>query len=297
MLLTLFRILAILPLSVLQAMGRIGGRIVFALPGRYRERLFANARQAGYDDPTFFREAAAQTGAMLMELPRIWFQSEKSLRQVVDEQTHILRQAIETGRPILYLTPHLGSFEISARHGSQNHPMTVMFRPPRQAFLAPLMEAARNSAGVTAVPADRQGVREFLKALKRGQAVGMLPDQVPREGQGVWAPFFGREAFTVTLPGKLAHMTNAIVIVAACERLPKGQGWRMHYLRAPDVLPEGAREQATLFNAMMQTLISRFPTQYLWGYHHYKKPKEAPPPPSQDQVQVQVQDQVKDNRD
>ena len=112
----------------------------------------------------------------------------------------------------------------------------------------------------------------------------MLPDQVPREGDGVWAPFFGRQAWTVTLPGKLANMTNAIVIVAACERLPKGQGWRMHYLRAPDVLPTDAREQATLFNEMMQTLIARFPTQYLWGYYRYKRPKDAPPPPDQNHL-------------
>jgi KDO2-lipid IV(A) lauroyltransferase len=154
-----------------------------------------------------------------------------------------------------------------------------MFRPPRKAFLAPVLEAARNAAGVVAVPANLQGVREFLKALRRHEAVGMLPDQVPREGDGVWAPFFGRDAFTVTLPGKLAKMTNAIVIMVACERLPHGQGWRMHYLRAPDPLPDDAREQATLFNEMMQTLICRFPTQYLWSYHRYKRPKDAPPPP------------------
>ncbi|MCD8503897.1 MAG: lysophospholipid acyltransferase family protein [Burkholderiaceae bacterium] len=284
MLLILFRLLSLLPLSALQSLGRAGGRFVFALPGRYRERLIANARQAGFDDPRFFKEAAAQTGAMIMELPRVWFRSQESLNQVIDEQEPIVLQAIETGRPILYLTPHLGSFEMSARHRSKNRPMTVMFRPPRKAFLEPLMQAARNSAGVTAVPANRQGVREFLKTLKRGQAVGMLPDQVPREGEGIWAPFFGREAFTVTLPGKLAKMTNAIVIVAACERLPKGQGWRMHYLRAPDVLPDDARAQASLFNEMMQTLIHRFPTQYLWGYHRYKRPKDAPPPPDHDHL-------------
>lgn len=284
MLLFLFRVLSMLPLSALQAIGRFGGRLVFAMPGRYRDRLIANARQAGYDDPAFFREAAAQTGAMIMELPRVWLKNKQCLQQVVDEQDHIVLQAIESGRPILYLTPHLGSFEMSARHRAKDRPMTVMFRPPRKDFLAPLMEVARNTAGVTAVPANRQGVREFLKTLKRGQAVGMLPDQVPREGDGVWAPFFGREAWTVTLPGKLATMTNAVVIVAACERLPKGQGWRMHYLRAPDALPTDAREQATLFNAMMQTLIARFPTQYLWGYYRYKRPKQAPPPPDQNHL-------------
>lgn len=283
MLLFLIRLLSMLPLSALQTLGRIVGRIVFALPGRYRQRLIANARQAGYADSRFYWQAAAETGAMFMELPKIWLQTEQCLAKIIDDQEQVLIDARETGRGILYLTPHLGSFEMSARHGARYAPLTVMFRPPRKAFLAPALELARNAEGVTAVPANRQGVKLFLQRLKRQEAVGMLPDQVPREGEGVWAPFFGREAFTVTLPGKLAQMTNAIVIVAACERLPKGQGWRMHYLRAPDVLPDDAREQATLFNEMMQTLISRFPTQYLWSYNRYKRPKEAPPPPGHDQ--------------
>ncbi|UOD50334.1 lysophospholipid acyltransferase family protein [Orrella daihaiensis] len=282
MLLILFRLLSMLPLSALQAIGRFGGRLVFAIPGRYRDRLIANARQAGFDDPAFFKEAAAQTGAMIMELPHVWLKPSQCLDKVVGDEEHILQAAHDAGRGILFLTPHLGSFEMSARHGARHQRLTVMFRPPRKAFLAPVMDMARNKSGVVAVPANLQGVKEFVKALKRNESVGMLPDQVPREGEGVWAPFFGREAFTVTLPGKLAKMTHAIVIVAACERLPRGQGWRMHYLRAPDVLPADAREQAVLFNEMMQTLINRFPTQYLWGYYRYKRPKDAPPAPDQD---------------
>lgn len=279
MLLFLFRLLSNLPLSVLHAIGRAGGRLIFALPGRYRQRLVANARQAGFTDPTFTWQAAAETGAMIMELPKVWLKPEQCLQKIVGDEEHILHDAQQSGRGVLFLTPHLGSFDMSARHGARHQRLTVMFRPPRKAFLAPILEVARNAAGVVAVPANLQGVREFLKALKRHEAVGMLPDQVPREGDGVWAPFFGRQAFTVTLPGKLATMTGAIVIVAACERLPKGRGWRMHYLRAPEPLPQDPLAQATLFNEMMQTLICRFPTQYLWSYHRYKRPKDAPPPP------------------
>jgi KDO2-lipid IV(A) lauroyltransferase len=279
MLLTLFRLLSLLPLRVLQCVGRIIGRLVFALPGRYRDRLIAHARQAGYSDPAFARRAAAEAGAMVMELPRVWLQNEASLAQVVSDEESIVTQALSERRGILFLTPHLGCFEVSARHVARYQPLTVMFRPPRQAFFTPLLQAARNASGVKAVTATRQGVKAFLKALKSNEAVGMLPDQVPREGDGVWAPFFGREAWTVTLPGKLAKMTDAVVIVAACERLPRGQGWRMHYLRAPEVLPDDPREQAMLFNRMMQTLIARFPEQYLWSYHRYKRPLDVPLPP------------------
>lgn len=281
MLLPIFQLLSLLPLRVLQCAGRIMGRLVFALPGRYRDRLIDHARQAGYSDPVFARQASAEAGAMVMELPRVWLQNKASRALVVSDEAFMLKQAMSENRGILFLTPHLGCFELSARHVAQYQPLTVMFRPPRQAFFMPLLQAVRNDSSVKAVPATRQGVRAFLKALKNNEAVGMLPDQVPSEGEGVWAPFFGREAWTVTLPGKLAKMTNAIVMVVACERLSRGQGWRMHYLRAPDVLPDDPREQAMLFNRMMQTLIARFPAQYLWSYHRYKRPLDVPLPPGQ----------------
>lgn len=279
MLLFTFRLLSALPLNVLQAIGRLGGRLVFVLSGQYRKRLLTNISQAGYTESGVALRAAGEAGAMVMELARVWFKTPDSLSRVTSDQEHVLNQARAEGRGILFLTPHLGSFEMAARYGAQRQPVTVMFRPPRKAILKPAMQAARNASGVRTVPASRQGVRAFVRALKQQEAVGMLPDQVPSEGEGVWAPFFDREAWTVTLPGKLAKLTDAIVLVVACERLPKGQGWRMHYLRTPEPLPETPREQAMLFNRMMQTLISRFPEQYLWGYHRYKRPSNVPPPP------------------
>ena len=275
----LLRLLSQLPLSTLQTIGRGVGRLVFALPGRYRDRLIANAKQAGYHDPAMHKQAAAEAGATFMELPKIWFHTDYCLGKVIDDHESVLLDARAAGRGIMYLTPHLGSFEMSARYGAQHTPLTVMFRQPRKRYLRPILGIMRNAAGVTAIEADVKGVRHFFKSLKRHEAVGMLPDQVPRQGEGVWAPFFGREAFTVTLPGKLAQMTNAIVIVACCERLPRGQGWRMHYRRAPDTLPDTPREQATLFNDLMQDLIKEIPTQYLWGYYRYKIPKGVAPPP------------------
>jgi len=281
MLLALFRIIASLPLPLLHAVGRLLGRLVYALPGRYRQRLQANAAQAGYPDPAFARRAAAETGAMMMEMPKIWFRGDESLAKTVSDDFHVVEAALAENRGILFLTPHLGCFEITARYlaVARHLPMTVMFRPPRMAAFAPLLDTARNTSGLKAVPANMQGVREFVRALRRGEAVGLLPDQAPSEGDGVWAPFFGRMAYTMTLPGKLATQTQVAVIVLAGERLPKGQGWRIHFSRVPDPLPEGPQAQAALFNATMEKLIRRAPHQYLWSYNRYKTPRGAPPPP------------------
>ena len=280
MLLFLFRLLSFLPLSVLQALGRVGGRLVYGWPDKYRERLQYNAQQAGYGDEAFAREAAAQAGAMIMELPKVWLKNEESLGMVVSDDDHVVEAALAEGRGVLYLTPHLGCFEITARYLTRHGPITVMFRPPRKPVLAPIMESARNAPGLRAVPANRQGVREFVKALRRGEAVGMLPDQAPAEGEGVWATFFGRPAYTMTLAGKLAAQTGVAVILTAGERPPQGKSWRIHYVRLPDPFPTDSIEQATLINQTMETLIRRFPEQYLWSYNRYKTPAGAPPKPN-----------------
>lgn len=278
MLLILFRVLAAVPLPILHGIGRISGLLVYAIPGKYRRRLQTNAKQAGYPNPAFARQAAAQTGAMIMELPKVWLRNQQCLDKVVTDDNAVVEAALGEGRGILYLTPHLGCFEITARYLTRHGRITVMYRPPRQAFLAPVMESARNTSQLNAVPANRQGVREFVRALKRGEAVGMLPDQVPGGGDGVWAPFFDKPAYTMTLAGKLAAQTGVAVILTAGERLPQGQGWRIHYMRLPEPLPDSAGEQAALINHAMETLIRRCPTQYLWSYNRYKIPKGAPLP-------------------
>lgn len=285
MLLALFRTVALLPLPVLHALGRCLGRLIYAFPGRYRQRLQANAAQAGYTDAAFARRAAAETGAMMMEMPKVWFRTEESLAKTVSDDLHVIEAAHAENRGILFLTPHLGCFEITARYiaTAGKTPMTVMFRPPRIRAFAPLLETARNTPGLKAVPATMQGVREFVRTLRRGGAVGLLPDQAPSEGDGVWAPFFGRLAYTMTLPGKLASQTQVAVIVVAGERLPRGRGWRVHFSRVPDPLPTDAHAQATVLNAAMEKMIRHVPDQYLWSYNRYKTPRGAPPvPPTPD---------------
>lgn len=276
------RLLAALPLSWLQAAGRLFGTAIYLFPGRYRRRLRANAAQAGYADPAFARRAAAESGAMILEIPKVWWRTPQCLARTHSDQESVVREALAEGRGVLYLTPHLGCFEITARHLTQYGPLTVMFRPSRSPLLDPIVESARDMRNLRAVPANRHGVREFVRALKRGEAVGMLPDQVPREGDGVWLPFFGRHALTMTLAARLALQTGVAVILTAGERLPGGRGWRIHYLRLPEPLPDTPEALAAAINQAMETLIRRFPEQYLWSYNRYKEPGDAPPPPRPD---------------
>lgn len=276
MLLFLFRILSKLPLRLLHGCGRLIGKALYSLPGRYRERLQENAAQAGYRNKAFARQSAGETGAMILEMPKVWLRTDECLTQCINPDAHIVEEALAENRGILYLTPHLGCFEITARRLVQYGPITVMFREPRQAFLEPVMRTSRNTPGLHAVPANIKGIREFVRALRRGEAVGMLPDQVPSSGDGVWQPFFGKPAYTMTLAAKLALQTNVPVVLTAGERLPKGQGWKIHYVRLPEPFPERIEDMVELINDGMEALIKRFPEQYLWGYNRYKIPPEAP---------------------
>lgn len=279
MVLLLLRLLAYLPLRFLHALGRGLGRLIYLLPGRYRKRLQANARQAGYDSPRFARQAAAQTGAMIMELPKVWLRTNSALDLCHNPEVATVKTALREQRGVLYLTPHLGCFEITARILVQHGPITVMYRPPRQSFLEPAMKAGRDLPGLRSVPANMRGVREFLRALRRGEAVGMLPDQVPSAGEGVWARFFNKPAYTMTLAARLAQQAQVPVILTAGERLPHGQGWRIHYLRIPEPYPTDLAAFVQTINDAMEDLIKQFPTQYLWSYNRYKIPADAPPIP------------------
>lgn len=281
MLLFFIRLAAALPLWFLQGTGRVLGALVYAFPGRYRRRLQTNARQAGYTNPAFAWRAAAETGAMVFEIPKVWWRTSACLAKTVSDDEQVVHDALAEGHGVIYLTPHLGCFEITARHLTQHGPLTVMYRPSRSAILEPIVSSARDMPNLHAVPASRQGVREFVRALRRGEAVGMLPDQVPREGDGLWLPVFGRPALTMTLAARLAAQTRAAVILIAGERLPAGRGWRIHYLRLPDPLPETPETLAIQINEAMEVLIRRFPEQYLWSYNRYKQPDDAPPHPDQ----------------
>jgi KDO2-lipid IV(A) lauroyltransferase len=114
--------------------------------------------------------------------------------------------------------------------------------------------------------------------LRRGEAVGLLPDQVPPADMGVWVPFFGRPAYTMTLAARLVQQTGAVPLLAWGERLPRGSGYVVHLSSFEDTLPAdaaGQAESAAAINQAMERLVRRCPQQYLWGYDRYKKPRLA----------------------
>ena len=272
----LFRFLSCLPLWALHALGSVMGWMVYGISADYRQRLNWQAELAGLS-PAQRRKSIAAAGQMVGELPRLWFGRAVPIEW---DGAECVDAALATDRGLIFLTPHLGCFEVTAqayalRYGSVRRPMTVLYRPARKVWLRALVEHARQRPGLGTAPATLVGVKQMLKALRGGGAVGLLPDQVPPQGLGVWAEFFGRPAYTMTLPFRLAAQTGATVLLAWGERLPWGRGYVVHVrpLRIDlDSVPVTAAEQ---INTAMEALIRERPEQYLWGYDRYKSPREG----------------------
>ena len=279
MLVNLFRFLSIFPLPVLHALGVALGWFVYLASPSYRKRLNDNIGRAGF--AAHRNKAIAESGKNILELPFIWCAPPaRVLRVATVEDWEPVQTALDAGQGLIFLAPHLGCFEIIPQIVAVKTQATVLYRPPRKAALKPLMEQARARHHLTLAPATLAGVRMLLKALKRGEVIGMLPDQVPSNGEGVWADFFGKPAYTMTLPAKLQSMSGAPIILAYSERLPRGRGYVIRFIRFEKRLGETAEQQARTINAAMEELIARCPAQYFWSYARYKTPSGVKAAPS-----------------
>jgi len=276
----LLRLIARLPLSFLHGLGTVLGWTLYGMSPTYRRHLRENLNAAGFGDARVRRGAIASAGRMLMELPALWFRPHAEVVALVKnvEGAEPAYAAQRAGKALLFLTPHMGAFEIASLYAARERPITVLYRRPKAGWTEPLMREGRGRGNVRLVPADLTGVRALFAALKRGETVGFLPDQVPGTGEGEWSEFFGRPAYTMTLAAKLAERDNVACYLAFARRLPRGEGYSIHVRPLPPALPG---EQATRrINRALEALVRECPEQYLWGYNRYKIPAGAPPPPA-----------------
>ncbi|MCY7370897.1 MAG: lysophospholipid acyltransferase family protein [Polaromonas sp.] len=283
----LFRFFSVWPLAALHTLGAALGWLVWASSSSYRAQFRANVAQAGLSFEAA-RPAIAHTGRFVAELPKLWMRpaGESCLRDVRIDGAEHAHQAAAAGHGVIFFGAHCGSFELASQAlGELYGPVTAIYRPSRQPWLAQLERVARNRRGLTVLPADLGGIRLMHRALKANQAVALLIDQVPPDGQGVWAPFFGKPAYTVTLAARLALQTGAALLPVSCERLNGGRGY---VLKIWPALDAGARLEAaqrkgaaraellalvTRLNEAVEAMVLAQPDQYLWAYSRYKTPR------------------------
>ncbi len=271
MLLFIFRVFSRFPLVLLHAIGATLAWGVYAFAPGFRRRLKENIAAAGYEQ--HWATAVSEIGKSLSELPFVWGAPVEKVRAKIQVRNWALvQQALDAGKGVIFFAPHLGCFEVAVQTVGPKAPLTVMYRPPRKEGHKPLFEEGRKRSEIKLAATNLSGIRAMARALKKGEAIGLLPDHVPRLGDGVWADFFGRPAYTMTLSAKLQQMSGAPIILVFTERLSWGRGYVVHFLPFEEEMGETPEQQARAINAAMEKLIALCPPQYFWSYDRYRKP-------------------------
>ncbi len=268
------KIIAMLPLPLIHGMGTIIGYISYWTDKKFARRIRNNLYKSRLASKSrshaqLVRSSTKEIGKGMLETLAIWVRSERSVLKWVKrcEGWQYVDEALAAKNGIIFLTPHLGCYEITARYYAAKHPMTVLYTPARKSWLGDIMEGGRQRSKTTLAPANLSGVRALLKTLRKGDAVGILPDQVPDLGDGVWATYFGEPAYSITLVSKLVETTGATVLLAYGERLTWGRGFVIH------IEPLTTETSPQDINNAIEHLVRKKPDQYLWSYRRFKKPQ------------------------
>jgi len=286
----LLRPLAWLSLGANHAVGAFLGRLVYLLSPRYRRRLLENLRASGLaaspeDVRRMAWENAAEIGKGATEL--LWALFRPSDEVAAKVKSRVGWEGVERlrvgNRPIIFVIPHLGGYDVAGRYIWTQVPIMAMYRPNKLAWFDELMREGRNRGaapdGSNVAPATMAGVRMLLRFLRKGGCSIVLPDQVPGQGDGEWVEFFARPAYTMTLVGRLQEASGAALVFCFAERLRDGEGFVLHCDALDEPLPTDRHESAQRVNDLVEKLVRMCPSQYLWGYNRFKRPAGAPPPP------------------
>ena len=210
-----------------------------------------------------------ETGKSLSESGFIW------LNSFDHNATHVHRiqdkKFAQIDGPIIYLTPHFGCWELTARMISRFRPVTFLYKPLRKSKEEAYLLSMRAQHDLFMAQANKKGIFKLQRTLSAQGAIGILPDQDPGEQGGILSPFFGHNAQTMTLLAKLARKNKAKVVLAWCERLNLGRGYELNF-QTVDVLSESGtlKDDVALMNKVIENLVNTKPEQYLWNYKRFK---------------------------
>lgn len=273
----LLRIGGRLPLPVLHALGAAVGEWSWRWHGRTRRIIESNlflvlTQKSAQSRQAIGHAAVIETGKSLCEIAKIWGNSPATALALIREVRgrELFDAALARGCGLIIAAPHLGCWELLNYWLASQTPLAILYRTPRHAVIEPLLLKARGALRVEQVRAEGVGVRTLYRRLAAGGVVGILPDQKPRHGEGVLAPFFGVPAATMVLLPRLAERTGAGVLFSFVERLPRGAGYRLHFLPAPASIANPDLDTAcAALNRGVEDCVRLAFAQYQWTYKRY----------------------------
>ncbi|HEX7340732.1 MAG TPA: lipid A biosynthesis acyltransferase [Rhodanobacteraceae bacterium] len=271
------RVLARLPLRVVHGAGAVAGWLSWRVGSRAARQARVNIGLArptlgDHEVDALVRQAMLAAGRSMVEMAWIWGRGARRALACVREVhgLELFEVALADARGLIIAAPHLGCWELLNYWLCAHTPMAILYRPPHVQALESLLRRVRGDLAPEQVRAEGAGVRTLYKRLASGATVGVLPDQKPRAGEGRIVPFFGRDALTMVLLPRLAARTGATVLFAFAERLPRGGGYRVHFLPAPEGVADADLDRACMaLNHGVEACVERAFPQYQWSYRRF----------------------------
>jgi KDO2-lipid IV(A) lauroyltransferase len=271
------RLFGILPLRFSLAVGAALGSLLYRIPNRNLrlarrniELCFPELEPARQE--LLVRDSLRSMAQTFLELGWFWYQKPERIYGLI-RKIHgldVFEQACEAGQGVLLAAPHLGCWELMGQYLPTRIETVILYKRPRDRGVEQVIVQGRERTGVKLIPADGKGVRQLFQAIRKGQLVGILPDQQPKAGQGQFAPFFGIEALTMVLLSKLAQKTDCKVLFGWAERLPGGAGYDFHFSAvATQISDPDLRVSVTALNQGVEQCVRQCPAQYQWGYKRF----------------------------
>ncbi len=282
---TVLKILARIPLPVLHLMAWPLGLLLILIPNRQRHYARINVHiclphLSTLQQQRIWMRSLIETVKTLLESPRLWLAKPDKVLQLIRhvDGLEAVKQARGQGKGVIFIAPHLGNWEIIGQFYSHHFPMVLMYRPQKNQALDDIIRNGRERFGGLLVPSTRKGLAILLKGLRENKTIGILPDQNPGAGAGVYVPFFGIQANTPLFATRLASRTGAAAFIVTAERLTFGRGYHLHIEAASECLyDKNVTLGAACMNRDMEKIILRCPEQYWWAYNRFRHRPEGEP--------------------
>ena len=262
-------------LATIHRFGAVFGVFFHWLKPKTKVLLIQNLKQSAlFKDDESLKNAIQlnihETGKTMLESLVIWGSSQHRVLSWIKAIHHIeiITEAVDKKKGIIFITPHIGAYEVASIYYASQRPITILYRPARKLWMNTLITSGRSKGQIKLAPTTLAGVKKLFVALKNGEAVGILPDQIASKGEGEWANFFGKPMYTMVLASKLAKKTGAVVVMVVAERLAEGKGFVLHL----ESLAQDSIGNVNLLNQQVELQIKKFPLQYMWNYNRYKQP-------------------------
>lgn len=229
---------------------------------------------------TLVRRSLRHTSRLFVEVAKVWSKQDPAdgdlgwVENVYGKD--LIDKALRQGQGVLLTGAHIGNWEVLLNYLGRNYDFNCMYRPPRQLEMDEVINKGRGQNGTKMLPGNLQGVLQMVKSLNNGEVAAILADQEPGKKTGIFAPFFGKSALTMSLVQKLQQKSQAALFQIAAIRNENGNF--DVYFEPIDIDQNVSElEYATQLNGVLEQMIRNFPEQYQWSYKRFKTTEDGSP--------------------